>query len=349
MWGKISVKEQKTMFSIRTQSKTTFLMARLLFVAPSIMMCAGALEAQTVNWVATGSPSARSCMGMAYDGATQSTVLFGGVGPSSDQVYGDTWIWRGGWLQKAPATSPSPRTCAGMAYDAAAGNSVLFGGYSSSGTFLNDTWTWDGTTWTQQFPPISPSARSQPAMAYDATAQTVVLFGGCNISSGPCVLGDTWTWDGVAKAWTKLNPASSPSARRAPIAYDNASGNVLLFGGDNAVGVQYTDTWNWNGTTWTQQLPASSPSARTSAAMTYDASLGMIVLFGGYAGIWEDSLNDTWIRNGTTWTQIHPATTPPNRYAFGMDYDPVDRVVVMFGGYSSTVARGDTWLLALEP
>jgi hypothetical protein len=32
-----------------------------------------------------------------------------------------------------------------------------------------------------------------------------------------------------------------------------------------------------------------------------------------------------------------------------MDYDPVNKVVLIFGGYSSTVVRSDTWLLALAP
>jgi hypothetical protein len=32
-----------------------------------------------------------------------------------------------------------------------------------------------------------------------------------------------------------------------------------------------------------------------------------------------------------------------------MDYDPVNKAVLMFGGYSSGPARGDTWLLALAP
>jgi hypothetical protein len=83
--------------------------------------------------------------------------------------------------------------------------------------------------------------------------------------------------------------------------------------------------------------------------MTYDAALGRVVLFGGYAGNWPNSLNDTWVWNGITWTEIQPATVPPNRYGVGMDYDPINKVVLMFGGYSSGPARGDTWLLALAP
>jgi hypothetical protein len=235
-----------------------------------------------------------------------------------------------------------------MAFDGAAGNVVLFGGLGSTGTYQSDTWTWDGTTWTQQFPPVSPPARNQMGMVYDAATQTVVLFGGSSAGGG--LLGDTWTWDGIVKTWTQQNPAASPSARTAPMAYDAATKTVVLFGGSNDSGtVQFTDTWTWNGTTWTQQSPASAPSARTLASMTYATNLGRVVLFGGYAGIWEDSLNDTWVWNGTTWTQVQPATVPPNRYAFGMDYDPINKVVLMFGGYSSTVTRGGTWLLALAP
>ena len=77
---------------------------------------------------------------------------------------------------------------------------------------------------------------------------------------------------------------------------------------------------------------------------------GRVAAVGGAGnGMWQDSLNDTWAWNGTTWTEIQPVTVPPNRYSFGMDYDPVNKAVLMFGGYSSGPARGDTWLLALAP
>jgi hypothetical protein len=185
-------------------------------------------------------------------------------------------------------------------------------------------------------------------MVYDPARGNIVLFGG--YGSNNVVIGDTWTWDGRSKTWTKRNPASSPSARSAPMTYDQTSQAVFLFGGNGTnEGDEFTDTWNWNGTTWTQQFPAFTPQARTSASMTYDSGLGGVVLFGGYAGVWEDSLNDTWTWNGTMWTEIYPATAPPNRYSFGMDYDPANKVVLMFGGYSSGPARGDTWLLELAP
>ena len=42
------------------------------------------------------SPSARCCVGMAYDAAGYYTLLFGGEGFNGGGVLGDTWNWRNG-------------------------------------------------------------------------------------------------------------------------------------------------------------------------------------------------------------------------------------------------------------
>src|ERR1035441_2573999 len=302
------------------------------------------IEDHGLNWVSPSqsqAPSPRCCMGMAYDYATGSTVLFGGL---DNTALGDTWILQREWSQLSPSTSPSVRAGPGMVWDGAAGNVVLFGGTDSTGRVLNDTWTWDGTTWTQQFPPVSPPGRQlgPEGMAYDAVNRTVVFFGG--FDSNLNALGDTWTWDGKAKTWTQQFPATSPTPRRTPIAYDEAARTVVLFGGDNQnAGLQFNDTWTWDGKTWTQHFPATAPSARSGAGMAYDAALGAVALFGGFAGSWPNTLDDTWTWNGITWTKMNPATVPPDRYWAGMTYDPDVHGVVMFGGYSSTIVRSDTW------
>ena len=55
--------------------------------------------------------------------------------------------------------------------------------------------------------------------------------------------GGTWTWDG--STWTKQAPATSPHARRfASMAYDAATGTVVLFGGFARLGF-FGDTWTW--------------------------------------------------------------------------------------------------------
>ena len=317
-------------------------------------LAAAAVDTQGVNWVSprqSVSPSPRCCMGIAYDRTTHSTLLFGGFSPFV--CFGDTWVWRNGWRQLSPATAPSARTGPGLAYDGAAGNVVLFGGYDNSGTALNDTWTWDGITWTEQFPPLSPPGRRfySMGMAYHAATRKVLLFGG---AKGTHSFGDTWTWDGLAKTWTQHSPAPSPSPRRPMMAYDDATGTVVLFGGDTGGvardvrgGVRkdtfYDDTWIWDGATWTQRFPASAPPARGMAAMAYDPNLGAAVLFGGVS-IPGGQANDSWLWNGSDWKQMHPATAPTARFAAGMDYSPIANGLLLFGGFG-TATVGDTWIL----
>ena len=283
-------------------------------------------------------------MGMAFDQGMLATLFFGGF--TNPTFLSDTWIWRHGWTKLWPANSPSARQGPGMAYDGAAGNVVLFGGTDANGTFLNDTWTWNGTTWTRQFPPLSPPGRrfDTQGMAYDAVNRTVLLFGG--LASTDSVFGDTWTWDGLAKTWTQHFPATSPSPRRATIAYDDATRTVVLFGGET-YSVAYNDTWTWNGANWTRQFPASAPSPRGMESMAYDADLGSVVLFGGVDQPGTQS-NETWLWNGADWYEIHPATVPAARWAAGMDYDPVARNLMLFGGFGTTTLS-DTWLFVWAP
>jgi hypothetical protein len=246
-------------------------------------------------------PSRRMNMAMAYDAGTGTVVLFGGAGVSGtagcDPICNDTWTWNGTtWTQQHPTTSPSPRQVGpgtgAMAYDAAKGNVVLFGGYSESNQPLGDTWTWNGTTWTQRQPATSPPARIASAMAYDAATGTVVLFGGADfVNNIEHYVGGTWTWDGTT--WTKQHPVTSPSARAAMVmAYDPATGAVVLFGGGNSNG-QLGNTWTWDGTTWTIQHPATSPSAREDASMAYDPATRTEVLFSGFDGQLSNP-RDTW-------------------------------------------------------
>jgi Galactose oxidase, central domain len=172
------------------------------------------------------SPPAREGASMAYDAATRTVVLFGGVsGNNNNRVttyLNDTWLWNGStWVQAHPATAPGPRTGASMAYDGARRKLVLFGG--GHGVQLNDTWAWDGSTWTRQHPATSPPARVYAASAYDDGARVVVLSGGVNIVG----LTDTWTWDGTT--WTKQHPVTAPAAGHAVrMAYDAAQHSMVL-------------------------------------------------------------------------------------------------------------------------
>lgn len=187
-----------------------------------------------------------------------------------------------------------------------------------------------------------PYPRDLPQLAYDRQNNTLVLFGGKSFNG---VLQDTWTWDG--HVWTEQHPAASPgSVLGASMAYDDATGLVVLFGGCLIGCNQATNAmWSWNGATWTQLHPAITPSPRMNPDMVYDAARGQLLLFGGLSDT-NTPLNDTWSWNGTTWTQLHPATAPSARSDASIAYDATTRTVVLFGGDDNSAPiplLNDTW------
>jgi len=67
----------------------------------------------------------------------------------------------------------------------------------------------------------------------------------------------------------------------AAIAYDEADGTVVMFGGFNNAGKVLGDTWIWDGSSWSEQHPSTSPPPLSEAVMAYDPATRELVLFGG--------------------------------------------------------------------
>jgi hypothetical protein len=246
-------------------------------------------------------PSARTGAGLVYDQATQQLLLFGGGATPAGPFNGDTWTWNGTtWTQLHPANSPPGREFGDLVYDAATKTVVLFAGWH--GSYLDDTWSWDGTNWTQLNPANSPGGRDSDAFVYDAATGTAILFGGFRGTGySP---GDTWSWNGTN--WTQLSPPASPGVDVFAWqgAYDAASGQLLLFGGDRGkTKPALNGTWEWTGTTWTQLSPAASPPGRSYGTMTYNAADQRVVLTAGkMTGTTTTYATTTWAWNGSTWS-----------------------------------------------
>jgi hypothetical protein len=97
---------------------------------------------------------------------------------------------------------------------------------------------------------------------------------------------------------------------------------------------------------WIQKVPATSASAREAHAMTYDSARHQVVLFGGDVNGAFTQLSDTWVWDGSTWTQKFPANHPSPRILSAMAYDAARQQVVLFGGSSNTdlAAVSQTWV-----
>ncbi len=102
--------------------------------------------------------------------------------------------------------------------------------------------------------------RSEYSFIYDTKRGVAVLFGGRRSfrSAGDLeakyvtVLNDTWEYDG--EKWYEIRPSQSPPPRYLhAMAYDEARGVIVLFGGADADNNALNDTWEYDGITWVQR------------------------------------------------------------------------------------------------
>jgi len=169
---------------------------------------------------------------------------------------------------------------------------------------------------------------------------------------------------GRSTIWQPVNPTGRrPAARWGHTAvYDSAGSRMIVFGGGlGRTSPCANDVWilnNANGVAgapaWLMLSPSGSPPApRNLANSVYDANSNRMVVFGGN-DCFLTSYNDVWVLSnanglgGTpTWSQLAPAGTPPAaRAAASAVYDPVNNVMIVFGGAATgSVLQGDLWIL----
>ena len=256
----------------------------------------------------TAAPPARWGGALAYDPPSHELLLFGGRGV--DGFFNDTWAFTAaGWRPLAPVTSPSPRGFFAMTFDAGDGYLLLQGGgigniFGSPWTVLDDTWEYRGSTWVN----VTASVTGRPppllgaAGAYDPAVGAVVLFGGSSVAPGgtpgTCYpSGATWLFQGGT--WSASTTAHTPTASLLAVAaYDANDLGVVLFGGaQDLSGLCYStrDTYMLAGGDWSSLAGSlvTVPPARDAAAAAYDATEGVVVVFGGTSnGLF---LGDTWV------------------------------------------------------
>ena len=249
-----------------------------------------AFDRQTCAWAqlpASGSQPTSEVAGLAYDETTGKIMRLGYSLEGKDY---DTWAYdtsANTWTDLHPTMPPLPDTghrssVQAMAYDPRSAQVILIV-FSVTKVI---TWAYDSQTnsWEELTTNGSPPARSQPAFGYDKSMGRLLLFGGSGHyeKAEGGLLGDTWTFDSSANAWTELKPAKSPCDRvRATMAYDDAAGRMILFGG--FANKPLADTWSYDSAknTWAKLRTAGSPGPRVGASMFYDATLHRQVMTGG--------------------------------------------------------------------
>jgi cysteine-rich repeat protein len=331
----------------------------------------GAMHQDTWSWDGTswsevansgsGMPPARSAAGMTFDTRISSFVLWGGRNTTNSLV--DTHEMTDGatfWVQRTngpvgmstglPVIAYSPSSMSTWVYapsgtytyasgwgsamplpvhqDALAWNDRTERLVATSNGMLDRTYSNEGSNWTLRSNVRPAGSRSAPA-AYDATRGLTMIYERTN---------GTWAWDGqVYRRAAASNPMTSPNVEDASLAFDEACGDLLLYGGYNpSTGTVVDETWRFDGARW-HEIETAGPPARFQHAMVYDPVRNATIVFGGQTRTGVDfiSVGDTWQLagpcNARVWTELS-VTGPSARFGSPIAFDRERGVAVLFGG-----------------
>jgi hypothetical protein len=141
--------------------------------------------------------------------------------------------------------------------------------------------------------------------------------------------------------WTLHSEIAPPARWDASLTWDSTGNQLILFGGQT-YGGYLNDIWSSWPLAWSNPCPTctSSPPARADHAAAFDATRGVLVIYGGTAGF--TYFDDTWEWNGT-WSQRCSGCAPGARTLAVMAWDPVNGHVILFGGGPGPTPLNDTW------
>jgi hypothetical protein len=307
---------------------------------------------------------------IAYSASASYVVLFGGWSPNGS-LDGGTYAWgNGNWVaddvaNPAPSElAPTPLVGASMAYDAGLEAVILVGGCwqltcNPDTTANPGMWAFQNGAW--HFILLRITASNAPdrvafaSMAYFQPGNLMVLFGGVSFP-GLTLSSTTWTLMGSSLqtlTWAQ-SASGQPTARwGSAMAYDPSDGYLVLFGGcasSPVVGnlsvcpTVLGDTWTFNGA-WSNLgvISKGPPAGFGEAVASGPAGLYLVDGFGALG-----PMSDEWEFTNKAWTKLSVTIPFSARWGASMDFDTLDGVFVLFGGFGlnpsgGTTAYNDTW------
>ncbi len=310
---------------------------------PGNVTYADVWEFDGATWMpadATGAPSVAAAGAATFAGDLGAIVAISSVGVTAS--YDGAWSPLAA-LGRSVTQSDGPA----MAYDPRRGAVVvLASAYNDPG--IHD---FAGGSWNSYYAWLFDSPHEETAAAYDSARALIVRFGGL-FGDGDTTWNHLVGYDGTR--WLELarrSPTRPSSRWGSSLAYDRQRADVVLFGGgDYYDGGAFDDTWVLHDDVWTEVPIVGGPSARLGAASVYDSVRGNVVMFGGAGesgGFDADvPLDDTWIFDGTDWTEV-PGGAPPARRWPLLAFDERRGVTVLHGGEAGPLAGPtlltDTW------
>jgi YD repeat-containing protein len=283
----------------------------------------GPAQPQASNWTTT-----------VYDYQHKTILLTqddgaGGSGIYADAIYGfnpTNGAWTQIWVSDAKATQcpgdtatrPNHRhTYNQISWDTFRNQLNITSG-SCQGALGYDWYSFTHTgvagsgSWTQAAnAATNPGNRQEGAMVYMANVDRVLLYGGFAGASA-ATAADTWEYTPSTNTWTQICSNCAPGARHAHVlAYDNASGKVIIYGGQRSFGgANIAATFIYDPTApvasrWTAANPVVEAPAASYVCNGYDKQRSRLLIYPQQGHVFSYTVA------GNTWTDLGIAGGPP--------------------------------------
>jgi hypothetical protein len=245
---------------------------------------------------------------------------------------------------------------------------IRYGGYTP--TESNALWSFDlaKRQWTNQLaddysfpPPLDrPGAGPWWSMAWDSKHKMIWFHGGSGVGAQTHegLFNALWSYDPSTATFKKIESKNYPKYG-APIVYD--SKNDLLvrapaYSGEWSAMHNRDATWvfDFAKNEWERRTTKSSPVNVLAGVWVYDPSSGKCV----YLLNEKDGSAQTWVYDAATnvWEKLETELTPPGRVCVSSAYDPLNKVILVYGGVGKAADYGylyrgggvqlhDTWAL----
>lgn len=217
----------------------------------------------------------------------------------SDVFFDDIWAFDpavNAW-HELPSIGAIPQarygSCASLGPD---GRLWISHGFTQDDGRFDDTRAYDFATgeWTDETPSGSRPVKRCLHDCYWSGSGELILYGGQ--TTGILALGDIWSFDPQAQAWTE-GPQPSAAARQL-YALAPTGPDALVFGGGTIDREFLADTWRIDPATLTlaQVAVEPGPTSRSGATLVSDPAAGRTLLFGGkgdtglLSDLWELSI-----------------------------------------------------------
>ncbi|MGH2575179.1 MAG: Kelch repeat-containing protein, partial [Ignavibacteria bacterium] len=159
----------------------------------------------------------------------------------------------------------------------------------------------------------------------------------------------------LAQTWSQIPTTGNPSQRgNISAVYDSRANRMIIFGGRTAT-ANLNEIWglNLNTNVWQNITPGSGqmPAPRFTQNAFFDSLMNRMIIWSGQGA---ELYNDVWAfnLNNNSWQQLWPdgnvSGAPLKRYGTAAVFDPINRRVVNFAGFTTSGRFDDTWYFQVD-